>query len=252
MKRLYAFIIFFGCICWSICSCPSFAAEEFSLYGISFSMDYAQILQNGLDREYIVSATTIPKEFKDDVGQLSNHFNPIPYGTPVATGISEKKVDVVEENYLSLEALQVGLYKIDTICYEISNKSGEHISTIRIFFFTDKNGLQAPTFLNVNTEAFQEVLQTLRERYGTSEQITPNHRVKLAWDIGDVFVCTSDALHKYDGSSVTEGVFSAIQIPVMKKFINFVYDEIFRLSQEKNAQKAVEDAQRHRDRLEGI
>lgn len=221
---------------------------RFSLYGVDLSMDYAQILRNGVERGYIVNASTVPKEFSDDVGLLDDPPRCFPPdGTTLATGIHENKIDVVKKNYLPLTTHHLGEYRIDVIRYEINRPSGEGISTLIIFFFTDRNGRQAAAFMELYTRAFQEVLQTLVERYGKYEGHTKSYTTDwLVWRMGDVFAGT------YAKPEDTGGVFSAIRIPVMSDFINFVYDEVYARSQQEDAKKAAEEAQRHKDRLGGI
>lgn len=248
--------------------CPglenAFAAEQFSLYGVDFSMDYAQTLQNGLDREYIVSASTVPKEFKDDVGTLRpDYLRPpwlsFPPDVGQATDLPRETILTAKENFIPLETHHIGKYRVDLIRYEINDASGETISTLEICFFTDVAGKQAPAFMKLNTKAHMEVWQALHDRYGENMTRTNELTPRFVWRVGDVYASTPDADWTSDSyykpgsrSKTTSSSFDAIQVNVMRDFINFVYDEVVALSQKKNAQKAAEEARKHQERLGGI
>lgn len=232
------------------------AEDNFSIYGIDFSQNMEQVLENLLEREFTVSSTFVPIHLKEYVKKNTHTVNFLtelsgsrsyeyfPWSFPGINLPEEQRQLVTPSNERALMSYDMGKFKLNevTASKRFSNAYGDEAG-INAIFYTDTDGTQSLMLIILNGDSIQKIIiEEFEKRYGKPRKLKIGDFFDFTvWKVNDVRIACQ---------MKNRFVLYAYKPELIEQYISFCATEIEKIIQAQNEarrQKAGEAAERRKN-----
>lgn len=207
MRHIIIAIVSFLCLV----AAEARAEDAFSIYGLNFSQNIEQVLENLLERDFKVESTFVPIHLKEHVSKKvllqwetppsSGWGDGFPFRFPGMSLTQQQEQLASSSNESALMSYKLGKFKIVHISARKNFTEGNLRDgvDIKIKFYIDMNGKEHMLSIVIDGETIKNIiLEEFDKRYGKPRKFKIGYPEYNVWNAGDVrLACKTDGFVIY-------------------------------------------------------